>query len=73
MKLGLDRLVIIISLALTGCQAPSSSGSGANLLPTPKGRGEMVVCPMDARICPDGRSSVGRTGPHCEFAACPRG
>lgn len=29
-----------------------------------------VVCTMDAKICPDG-SSVGRTGPNCEFAACP--
>lgn len=27
-------------------------------------------CTMEARICPDG-SSVGRTGPNCEFAACP--
>jgi hypothetical protein len=28
------------------------------------------ACTMEARICPDG-SSVGRTGPNCEFAACP--
>lgn len=28
------------------------------------------ACPQDARICPDG-SAVGRTGPNCEFAACP--
>ncbi|HTY39845.1 MAG TPA: MliC family protein [Candidatus Paceibacterota bacterium] len=27
-------------------------------------------CPADAKICPDG-SSIGRTGPNCEFAACP--
>ena len=26
-------------------------------------------CTMEAKICPDG-SSVGRTGPNCEFAAC---
>jgi len=25
---------------------------------------------MEAKICPDG-SAVGRTGPNCEFAACP--
>jgi len=31
---------------------------------------EPVACTMDARVCPDG-SSVGRTGPNCEFAACP--
>ena len=29
-----------------------------------------AVCTRDARICPDG-SSVGRSGPNCEFAACP--
>jgi hypothetical protein len=28
------------------------------------------VCPQDAMMCPDG-SSVGRTGPDCEFATCP--
>jgi hypothetical protein len=28
------------------------------------------VCSMEAKVCPDG-SSVGRTGPYCEFAACP--
>jgi hypothetical protein len=29
-----------------------------------------VACTQEAKICPDG-SSVGRTGPSCEFAACP--
>ncbi len=29
-----------------------------------------VKCTKEAKICPDG-SSVGRTGPNCEFAACP--
>lgn len=32
--------------------------------------GEGVFCTLDAKICPDG-SSVGRTGPNCEFAPCP--
>jgi hypothetical protein len=30
------------------------------------------VCTMDAKLCPDG-SYVGRTGPNCEFSACPVG
>lgn len=30
-----------------------------------------VACTMEAKICPDG-SAVGRTGPKCEFAACPK-
>lgn len=29
-----------------------------------------IACTMEAKICPDG-SSVGRTGPNCEFAPCP--
>ncbi len=28
-------------------------------------------CTQEAKICPDG-SAVGRTGPNCEFAECPR-
>lgn len=32
----------------------------------PSGQG----CTTEAKICPDG-SAVGRTGPNCEFAACP--
>ncbi|OHA93471.1 MAG: hypothetical protein A3H52_01495 [Candidatus Zambryskibacteria bacterium RIFCSPLOWO2_02_FULL_39_26] len=30
----------------------------------------LVFCPADAKICPDG-SSVGRTGPDCQFTECP--
>ena len=29
-----------------------------------------VACTMEAKICPDG-TAVGRSGPKCEFAACP--
>lgn len=28
------------------------------------------ACTEEAKLCPDG-SAVGRTGPECEFAACP--
>ena len=28
------------------------------------------ACTLEAKICPDG-SSVGRSGPKCEFAVCP--
>lgn len=30
----------------------------------------LTVCMQEAKVCPDG-SSVGRTGPNCEFAPCP--
>ena len=29
-----------------------------------------IACTLEAKICPDG-TSVGRTGPKCEFATCP--
>jgi len=31
---------------------------------------EQFTCTQEAKLCPDG-SSVGRSGPNCEFAACP--
>ncbi len=37
----------------------------------PVGSGQ-VACTQEAKLCPDG-SYVGRTGPKCEFAACPGG
>lgn len=30
----------------------------------------LTACTDEAKVCPDG-SAVGRTGPNCEFAACP--
>lgn len=33
--------------------------------------GESIACNQDAKMCPDG-SYVGRTGPACQFAACPQ-
>lgn len=31
---------------------------------------DTVACAMETTECPDG-SLVGRTGPNCEFSACP--
>lgn len=35
------------------------------------GEEEQVFCTMEAKLCPDGVTYVGRSGPKCEFAACP--
>lgn len=35
-----------------------------------KAEPSQVVCTMEAKLCPDG-SYVGRSGPRCEFLACP--
>ncbi|MES2006590.1 MAG: hypothetical protein V4436_00610 [Patescibacteria group bacterium] len=37
----------------------------------PLNNGEIVACTMEAKLCPDGVTYVGRQGPNCEFAACP--
>jgi uncharacterized protein len=34
-------------------------------------RCEQIACTMEAKLCPDGVTYVGRQGPNCEFAACP--
>lgn len=42
-----------------------------NPTPTPsKTEEKNKACTLEAKLCPDG-SSVGRTGPNCEFSACP--
>ena len=42
--------------------------AGKNVAQPPVNRG--VACTMEAKLCPDG-SAVGRSGPNCEFEACP--
>lgn len=51
------------------CMIPETDEMCPKPTPTPMGDNQ-VVCTMDAKQCPDG-SFVGRTGPNCEFAACP--
>lgn len=56
---------------LSGGTMNSVVGASQNIvLPDTSGTTEAVFCTMEAKICPDG-SAVGRSGPKCEFAACP--
>jgi hypothetical protein len=78
-KILLTMVSSIIVLAACG-SAPVNNGNTNNngsannpdiAVETPdQAGGEQVMCTMDAKMCPDG-SYVGRTGPNCEFAACP--
>lgn len=54
-------LVIILGLVLVG--------GGAYYVMHQQSTPQAVACTQEAKLCPDG-SSVGRTGPNCEFAAC---
>ena len=51
------------SMAEPICPGPRCT----TLLPSPP---DGYACTMDAKVCSDG-SSVGRTGPNCEFSPCP--
>jgi hypothetical protein len=65
-------VVLIVLLGAGAVWAFSDKGTGflgmgPAATTTPE---QPTVCTLEAKICPDG-SSVGRTGPNCEFAACP--
>ncbi len=38
---------------------------------TPISSDDAKMCTMDAKLCPDGVTYVGRVAPSCAFAACP--
>lgn len=57
-------IVIIAVVVLVGGGATYYYITNSNSQPKP------VACAEEAKVCPDG-SSVGRTGPNCEFAQCP--
>ncbi len=66
----------------TGVGGPDGDGSddlvicgGDECVVAPIGDSEPgggdIACTADAKLCPDGVTYVGRTGPNCAFAACP--
>ncbi|MBI5071992.1 hypothetical protein HZB93_03850 [Candidatus Falkowbacteria bacterium] len=59
-------LVVVLLLAAGGIFVWQNFSGQTNAPAT----NEPVACTMEAKICPDG-SSVGRTGPKCEFSPCP--
>jgi hypothetical protein len=59
-------IVVVIAAAIFASAATWYFAAHKNPAP-PAGP---VACTTEAKLCPDG-SYVGRTGPSCEFAACP--
>jgi len=49
---------------------PSGLPSNSKTFEVPVIFSGSTACTLEAKVCPDG-SSVGRTGPNCEFAPCP--
>lgn len=63
------RLGAAVAIAVMVLALASYVGGGSVLYKLPDGI-RPTACTMEAKVCPDG-SAVGRTGPNCEFAACP--
>jgi hypothetical protein len=63
---------LVSSFAFTNSTSTGSTGSSTvNPGQTEPADPVMVACTMEAKLCPDGKTSVGRSGPNCEFAKCP--
>lgn len=66
----LASLAIMTGFSALACdpkpEEPATPAAPPSAEPPP-----MKACQMDAKICPDGVTSVGRQGPNCEFAPCP--
>lgn len=63
--------LLVVAVALVaGVAYVLTQTTQRSITPLPTGAPDGTACTMDAKICADG-SSVGRTGPNCEFAPCP--
>ena len=62
---------IILALILVLAGGAFLYAQNGGVIPSLTNDGEGVACTMEAKLCPDGVTYVGRQGPNCEFAACP--
>ncbi|MEK7499202.1 MAG: hypothetical protein AAB649_01195 [Patescibacteria group bacterium] len=61
-------IIIVIAFAIGLGMGAYITSNPAVLLPNNPDDG--VACTQEAKMCSDG-SAVGRSGPRCEFTACP--
>ncbi|MFQ5492956.1 MAG: hypothetical protein ACE5DX_02230 [Candidatus Dojkabacteria bacterium] len=59
-------IIVLFAAALAALAFVAAPGADSGTNPDP----EPVACTLEAKLCPDG-SSVGRSGPDCEFDPCP--
>jgi hypothetical protein len=50
---------------------PSSKAEAPTFTPSTNLKQNRIYCTQEAKLCPNGTTYVGRTGPNCEFSACP--
>lgn len=63
------NLIKTLLISLTAVLILASIAGGVYFL-AKSSEPKQVACTMEAKVCPDG-TSVGRSGPKCEFAPCP--
>jgi hypothetical protein len=64
-------ILVVITSGIAYFIGLKNKGSRIFPTPTPTPTPSSVACTQEAKICPDGKTSVGRFGPNCEFAPCP--
>lgn len=67
-------LVLILALAIpVGGYLFMSQSNTPEPTPTPapEPTEQVSACTLEVKLCPDGVTSVGRSGPSCEFEECP--
>ena len=64
-------LAVIVAIGIAGIGYLALKNGQLKMSPSPiPSNPNQTACTMEAKLCPDG-SSVGRTGPNCEFTPCP--
>jgi len=62
---------VILVLIFLGAGGVFLYVQNGGVIPPLTNDGGGVACTMEAKLCPDGVTYVGRQAPNCEFAACP--
>lgn len=71
MQKGQAPILIVVGLLILAVAIGGVFYLGRKTIKTQPQNPNQKACTMEAKICPDG-SGVGRTGPNCEFAECPK-
>jgi hypothetical protein len=75
MLLAVGSFILLASTFVSGyyfgtLQNQAANFGEKNIVTPPSATQNATECTLEAMLCPDG-TSVGRTGPNCEFAECP--
>jgi hypothetical protein len=63
-------IIVLLGVSLGYVLITKKAEAPVQTNPNPSGNNPGTACTQEAKVCPNG-TSVGRTGPNCEFAPCP--